>query len=359
MGETLHRPRLGPHVSSRLRWRLEYLRCCMASGDTRSGDVRQQKARHRPRSSSAMSRQFAPTASAALGVQPTSDAALALQQLAEHGFCILDAVMSPADVAVLRTSAERTAVEHDQGTGRPPHDPIGVLHVTGVLNYDQTISRFLAHPRVMAVIQPAFATMEIRISHTTLQVNKPGCKQQQWHVDNNISQPELWQAAPNELLRRPAHINTLWMLSDFTPENGATWVVPGSHRRSFSESPKLAWPADKILEPYHEAVHVAAPAGCVCVFDCRLWHCLAPNRSDQPRTMINVRYAPKYVPLRRVMGIAQGQPPWPKMLPEVFSALPTQVKPFFDHAIRPPPAPSDVDLDKLFFAWKLRSREGA
>ena len=336
----------------RFRWRprLEHLRHCVSSDGASTGDCQRRSA-----TASAEGAPFAPT-SATLGVGPTSDPGLALRQLAEHGFCILDAVISPADVAALRTSAERTAVAHDKGTGVPAHDPIGVLHVTGVLNYDQTISRFLAHPRVMAVLHAAFATAEIRVSHTTLQVNPPGCKQQQWHADNGISQPELWEALPNELIRRPAHINTLWMLSDFTPENGATWVVPASHRRSGTESPKAAWPSEKLLEPHHEAVHVAAPAGCVCIFDCRLWHSLAPNRSDQPRTMINVRYAPKYVPLRRVMGIAQGQPPWPTLLPGVFSALPAAVQPMFDHAIRPPPAPTDVDLDKLFFAWKLSLR---
>ena len=27
-----------------------------------------------------------------------------------------------------------------------------------------------------------------------------------------------------------AHLTTLWMLSPYTPENGATIIVPGSHR---------------------------------------------------------------------------------------------------------------------------------
>lgn len=200
---------------------------------------------------------------AAIGVHPTADAALALQQLAQHGFCILNAVIPAADVTALRASAERTAVEHDKGTGRPAHDVVGVFHVTGVLNYDQTIGQWLGHPRVMEVIEAAFATDQIRVSHTTLQVNTPGCKQQEWHADNGLSQPKQWEVAPGEMLRRPAHINTLWMLSDFTPENGATWLVPASHRRPGSETPNAAWSAEATLKPYHEAIHAAAPAGSV------------------------------------------------------------------------------------------------
>lgn len=31
-------------------------------------------------------------------------------------------------------------------------------------------------------------------------------------------------------------LTTLWMLDDFSPENGATLVIPGSHKPSFREN---------------------------------------------------------------------------------------------------------------------------
>ena len=64
--------------------------------------------------------------------------------------------------------------------------------------------------------------------------------------------------------------------------------------------------------------------------------------------MVNVRYAPKQVPLERLMGVAQGQPPWPQMAMEIFDGLPAEVRPMFDHAILPPPEAFDGDVDDLF-----------
>ena len=130
-----------------------------------------------------------------------------------------------------------------------------------------------------------------------------------------------------------------------TAENGATWLVPASHTRPAAMTPQAAWTLEQTLEPYHEAVHAAAPAGCVCVFDCRLWHALAPNHTDETRTMVNVRYAPKYIPLEMLMGDTQGQPPWPPMPQHVYDALPATLHPLYDHAPLPPPPTSTERWD--------------
>ena len=40
---------------------------------------------------------------------------------------------------------------------------------------------------------------------------------------------------------------------------------------------------------------MAMLAGSVCLFDCRIWHCAAPNKSQsESRVMINVRFTPKH-----------------------------------------------------------------
>lgn len=65
----------------------------------------------------------------------------------------------------------------------------------------------------------------------------------------------------------PLTMNVMWMLGDFTDENGATRLVPGSHRR-------LAEP------PRGEAVETVpgvGPAGTALVFDGRVWHGTGAN----------------------------------------------------------------------------------
>ena len=64
----------------------------------------------------------------------------------------------------------------------------------------------------------------------------------------------------------PLTMNVMWMLDDFTDANGATRLVPGSHRRT--EEP----PRDRV-----ETVPGVGPAGTALVFDGRIWHGTGAN----------------------------------------------------------------------------------
>jgi len=57
--------------------------------------------------------------------------------------------------------------------------------------------------------------------------------------------------------------NSIWLLDDFTADNGATRVVPGSHRFARRAREALADPA----APHPDEVRLIAPAGTVVVFN--------------------------------------------------------------------------------------------
>ena len=73
--------------------------------------------------------------------------------------------------------------------------------------------------------------------------------------------------------------NSIWLLDDFTASNGATRVVPGSHRAR--TVPRLALPDPAARHP--DEVLVTGPAGTVVVFNSHLWHGGTQNRSDRTR----------------------------------------------------------------------------
>jgi ectoine hydroxylase-related dioxygenase (phytanoyl-CoA dioxygenase family) len=74
-------------------------------------------------------------------------------------------------------------------------------------------------------------------------------------------------------------LSTIWALSDFTEANGATRVVPGSHR---SPDPHGCTPAD--------AVAAEMPRGSVVVYTGRTVHGGGANSTDQARYAVNVDY---------------------------------------------------------------------
>ena len=85
-----------------------------------------------------------------------------------------------------------------------------------------------------------------------------------------------WPRAPDQ---RAVMLTALWMLDDFTPENGATRVVPGSHWITRPLAKDLAQPFAK--HPGEKVV--TGRAGSLLMFNAYLWHSGRRNDSNGPR----------------------------------------------------------------------------
>jgi hypothetical protein len=93
-----------------------------------------------------------------------------------------------------------------------------------------------------------------------------------WHVDAPLTM--LPEPLPDIVLA----VQTAWMLDDFTSENGATRVVPGSHRTL----KKPAWGYD----PMDGEIALTGPAGSLALWLSHTWHRVGANVTDHPRRAI-------------------------------------------------------------------------
>jgi len=84
----------------------------------------------------------------------------------------------------------------------------------------------------------------------------------------------------------PVVANVVWMLDDFTPENGAMRAVPRSHLSGRRPQEALADPD----APHPDQVLVTGPAGTICIMNAHLWHGGTSNRTDRPRRAIHSFY---------------------------------------------------------------------
>ena len=80
--------------------------------------------------------------------------------------------------------------------------------------------------------------------------------------------------------------NSVWMLTDFTPDNGPTRIIPGSHR--FNKLPQ-----DALTDPpapHQDEVNILGCAGTVAVMNAHAWHGGLANLTKQPRTALHAFY---------------------------------------------------------------------
>ena len=106
----------------------------------------------------------------------------------------------------------------------------------------------------------------------------PGAERQKLHVDTPFPEP---------LPPWPAKANSIWLLDDFTNDNGATEVVPGSHKKSTKPTSE----DDRSIK----YIKVIAPRGSVLFTHGNLWHRAGRNQSSKPRIGLLCSFAASYM----------------------------------------------------------------
>ena len=113
--------------------------------------------------------------------------------------------------------------------------------------------------------------VKFRLHVTSLIELLPGEVQQGLHRDGGLY--PVRHPAP------PMTVAAFWAYTDFTAENGATLIAPGSH----------LWPHEREPER-HELVQAVMPRGSVLLYTSSVWHGSAENRSNGVRTGMAIHY---------------------------------------------------------------------
>ncbi len=261
-----------------------------------------------------------------------------LARLELQGWCVLEGVIPSDKVALIRQRVESAVQNH--GTF---NELKGQGARKGLIAYEQSFAPYLANPRILGVAHSLFGP-EVRISFTSAHISYPGCVRGTLHADWPFNQNNAGHV-PAPYPDSVMHLTTLWMLSAFAPETGATAIVPGSHR-----SPNNPTGNNGVdpSQPYPGEIRATGEAGSVLMFDSRLWHTSMPNTSNEARVGMAVRYAPWWLNLEILMP---GSPARVRMVeetgktendvvavpPDVYAALPENVKPLYRHWVRPDP----------------------
>jgi hypothetical protein len=251
--------------------------------------------------------------------EPTSDLTQLNRDVAECGYGILLDALDPALLADLRTRVlEQAAGERshdvayyfgDDLTGMPGthggSKPAPNQRIGNLLNKGEAFRTLLNHPLIAEAVPPMLGP-DYLLSSLSAMIMQKGGVAQVIHADQ--------QFVP---FRTPQAVvcNVVWLLVDFTPHNGATRLVPGSHLWDLPtiRFERAADGTARLAPNEAPTVQAIAPAGSALVFDGRLWHGAGANTTDAPRPALFSYYCAPF--LRQQENIPLS------LLPEVYESL--------------------------------------
>ena len=261
-------------------------------------------------------------------------------EIREEGWCLIEDVVPEDRIGPIRD--ELITI----GQGEPDNKPFTrvtdglTIYCASSINYIPSFTEYLADPRMTALIEYLFGP-HFRVCATSTTNNIPHSDRKEWHGDQPFAGNYAGHIESPYTDTVLMTITTIWMLDPFKEENGATHLVPRSHKRdtnpSYGEKPSF--------EPFPDEIQVTGSAGSVLAFDSRMWHAGGANNTDEPRVSMVARYAPWwmnqniYLPGSTEQKIVNDDPrqrliQYPPMPLDVYESLPEIAKPLFRHAVR-------------------------
>lgn len=147
----------------------------------------------------------------------------------------------------------------------------GALRICDLVNKGAVFDPCFTDGRVLAAVGHVIAA-EFKLSSLNYRAAEPGGGLQPLHIDWF----EAWSSG------QVAACNTLWVLDDFTNINGATRVVPGSHRNALSPEEVV----HDVHESHPQETLILAKTGSVVIMNGQLWHGGTQNKSQRRRRVI-------------------------------------------------------------------------
>jgi ectoine hydroxylase-related dioxygenase (phytanoyl-CoA dioxygenase family) len=226
--------------------------------------------------------------------------------LDEHGYALVEGVLSPPEAAsrleALSDLFARTP------TGRNFFEGFHTQRVYAVYAKTRAFDDLAVHPMLLAALDHALGEHYQLSAPVALQIG-PGEKAQILHRDEDIY--------PLPAPHPPVVVNSMWALCDFTELNGATRLIPGSHRWDPDRKPDEA-----------EVVQAAMPAGSVLIYLGALWHGGGANTTDQPRPGLLLEYVVSWLRPQETQLVA--------VPPDVVRELPERLQELLGYNVYPP-----------------------
>ncbi len=191
----------------------------------------------------------------------------ALERLSEDGFVILPSVFSRDYIEALADDID----PHFKFTGRNDFEGRGTQRVYSLVSRTRSADPILENEIILRIVRSVLGSSPLLMRSQGIRV-LPGEVKQELHRDD--------VCIPIDHPHQTLSVSVMAALSPFRKENGATWVVPRSHRdRSDDSASKRSISLQAEMEP-----------GSVLIMLSELLHGAGANYSEESRTGVFANY---------------------------------------------------------------------
>lgn len=205
-----------------------------------------------------------------------------IESMRKDGYCIIENAFPEDFCGEVLDAMHRIQEEKDI---RPFGGFAGdkTVRIMNLLQYDDLFQQVPTQPDALAVLH-GYLDPECLLSGIDSSEIYPGQTAQPIHTDT------WWH--DNHRFDFPVCVNSIMTLSEFTDANGATRIVPGSHRwtaeevafdPSSSDFPLLPGEQPTGYDVNWKPIAAEAPKGSILMYDSRMMHGGGANVSDKPR----------------------------------------------------------------------------
>jgi ectoine hydroxylase-related dioxygenase (phytanoyl-CoA dioxygenase family) len=204
-------------------------------------------------------------------------------KLADHveairtkGYTIVEQAIEPELLDALTEDLVRLESDLDVRPAANDFEGTNTLRIYNLLVHGRDFERVPVHPEILPIVEQVLDPGCLVSSLSSINIG-PGETAQPIHSDD--------QLIPMPKPHPPVVCNTMWALTDFTEDNGATRIVPGSHLADCS--PDYGAPYD--------TVPAEMERGSVLVWHGSLWHGGGANTTAERRIGIAMNYCAGYI----------------------------------------------------------------
>ena len=245
-----------------------------------------------------------------------------IARLARDGYTVIDDFLSPSQLAEVRRVLALYLGSH---AGRNNFEGISTERVYTLVARARVMWDTVLDARILALCEHFLMPNFLLTASQAIQIN-PGEAPQPFHSDDSFYH------LPHP--RPMVSLSTIVAVDEFTTQNGATNLIPGSHRWSDAERADMysfssGQGGERIKDQLAQhAISATMPAGACLVFSGTLVHRGGQNRSKAPRLAFSNQYCQPWARQQEnfILGVPQ----------DVARQMPTRLQELLGYSIHPP-----------------------